>query len=392
MDHSARHGRSAAAFDPSFAAMQAEPMRVLVVGQTPPPFGGQAVMIEKFLEGAFTTLELAHVRLAYSEEMSEVGRFSLKKVRVLFRTIAAVWAARIKHRSQVLYYPPSGPNLVPILRDIIFLIAVRWCFRYTVFHFHAGGLSTYMSRLPAPIRWLAWLAYRKPDLAIRTSDLAPPDAQHFKAKRIVSVFNGIEDLAGGPIARDPDPGRPMRILFTAVLIPSKGVEVLVQSFIELIQRGVHAELMLMGRWGDAAFEQRMLDLIAQHGLRDRVRVLGVRTGNDKLNDFRAADVFCFPSHFEAESFPVVLMEAAQFALPVVATDWRGIPVMVDEGVNGFLVPTHDPMAVADRLERLAKDPELRHRMALEARRVFADRFTLAAFHRNMESAFAQLKR
>ncbi|MBK9177305.1 MAG: glycosyl transferase family 1, partial [Flavobacteriales bacterium] len=167
-------------------------MRVLVVGQTPPPFGGQAVMIEKFLEGRYASLELAHVRLAYSEEMSEVGRFSLRKVWVLFRTIGTVWSKRLNHRSEVLYYPPSGPNLVPILRDIVFLIAVRWCFRRTVFHFHAGGVSTFMQKLPLPLRWLAWLAYRRPHLAIRTSDLAPPDAEYFRARRIVPVFHGIE--------------------------------------------------------------------------------------------------------------------------------------------------------------------------------------------------------
>ncbi len=366
------------------------PLRVLVVGQTPPPFGGQAVMIAKFLEGRYATLQLAHIRLAYSEEMSEVGRFSLRKVWILFRTIGQVWRARIRHRSQVLYYPPSGPNLVPILRDIIFLIAVRWCFRCTVFHFHAGGVSSYMDRLPFPLRSLAWLAYRKPHLAIRTSDLAPPDAERFKARRIVSVHNGIEDLAGGPIARDAASGRRVRILFTAVLIPSKGVEVLLRAFADLIKRGADAELMLMGRWGDADFEQRMLAFIAEKGLADRVRVLGVRTGADKLADFASADLFCFPSHFEAESFPVVLMEAAQFGLPVVATDWRGIPVMVDEGVNGFLVPVQNPARVADRLEQLIKDPELRARMSAAARRVYGERFTLKAFHRNMEAAFSEL--
>lgn len=367
------------------------PLRVLVVGQTPPPFGGQAVMIEKFLEGRYATLQLAHVRLAYSEEMSDVGRFSLHKVWILFRTIGQVWRARIRHGSQALYYPPSGPNMVPILRDIIFLIAVRWCFRYAVFHFHAGGVSTFMGNLPLPLRWLAWLAYRKPHLAIRTSDLAPPDAQYFKARRIVSVFNGIEDLSGGAIARDLSPSRRVRVLFTAVLIPSKGVEVLLQAFADLIGRGANAELMLMGRWGDAEFEQRMLAFIAQHGLTDRVHVLGVRTGSDKLGDFASADIFCFPSHFEAESFPVVLMEAAQFGLPVVATDWRGIPVMVDEGVNGFLVPVHAPARVADRLEQLITDPALRARMSADARRIYAERFTLDAFHRNMEHAFASLR-
>jgi len=366
------------------------PLRVLVVGQTPPPFGGQAVMIEKFLEGRFATLGLAHVRLAYSDEMSDVGRFSMRKVWILFRTIGQVWRARVRQGSKALYYPPSGPNMVPILRDIIFLFAVRWCFRYTVFHFHAGGVSTFMARLPFPLRWLAWLAYRRPHLAIRTSDLAPPDAQYFKARQVVSVYNGIEDLSGGAIARDLSPGRRVRILFTAVLIPSKGVEVLLQAFADLVQRGADAELLLMGRWGDADFEQRMLGYIGQQGLADRVRVLGVRTGTDKLADFASADIFCFPSHFEAESFPVVLMEAAQFGLPVVATDWRGIPVMVDEGVNGFLVPVHAPALVADRLEQLIADPELRARMSAAARRVYAERFTLEAFHRNMEAAFGSL--
>lgn len=372
--------------------MQKEaPLRVLVVGQTPPPFGGQAVMIEKFLEGRFATLELAHVRLAYSEEMSEVGRFSLRKVLILFTTIGRVLRARLRNGSRVLYYPPSGPNLVPILRDIIFLIAVRWCFRRTVFHFHAGGLSDYLRRSPLPLRWMAWLAYRRPHLAIRTSDLAPPDAQYLKARAVVSVFNGIEDLAGDAIVRDAAPGRRVRILFTAVLIPSKGVEVLLHAFADLVRRGADAELMLMGRWGDAAFEQRMLAFIAAQGIAERVRVLGVRTGADKLADFATADIFCFPSHFEAESFPVVLMEAAQFGLPVVATDWRGIPVMVDEGVNGFLVPVHDPARVADRLQQLIADPALRSAMSKSARRIYAERFTLEAFHRNMEAAFADLK-
>ena len=60
----------------TFAAMpeSGSPVRVLVVGQTPPPFGGQAVMIAKLLEGNYEKVRLYHVRMAFSPEMDSVAR------------------------------------------------------------------------------------------------------------------------------------------------------------------------------------------------------------------------------------------------------------------------------------------------------------------------------
>ena len=107
---------------------------------------------------------------------------------------------------------------------------------------------------------------------------------------------------------------------------------------------------------------------------------------EKFDRFASCDIFCFPSHFEAESFGLVLVEAMMFAKPVISTRWRGIPSVVNDGVNGFLVDTQDPAAVADRLVTLASDPELRRRMGLEGRRIFEQRFTLERFHRSMEEA------
>jgi len=54
--------------------------KILVVGQTPPPFGGQAIMIERLLEGKYKDTELFHVRMSFSREMNEMGRFSFFKI------------------------------------------------------------------------------------------------------------------------------------------------------------------------------------------------------------------------------------------------------------------------------------------------------------------------
>lgn len=364
------------------------PLRVLVVGQTPPPFGGQAVMIEALLAGEYRKVRLFHVRLRFSDDMESVGKFAMRKVLILFTTIARIWWARFRDRTSVLYYPPSGPNKVPVLRDIILLNAVRWMFRRTVFHFHAGGVSGLESQLPAPLRPLFRAAYRRPWVSIRTSTFNPEDGRAFHARHDLVVPNGIADQRGTVPESVSSPGEPLRILFTGVLVPSKGVTVLLEAFDRLCRRGIDAELELMGKWGDEAYRAECEAYVRRQGLEGRVRFLGVRRDRDKHLNFANCDVFCFPSHFEAESFGLVLVEAMQFAKPVVSTRWRGIPSVVEGGRNGLLVPVEDADAVADALERLAKDPALRARMGEEGRRIFEQRFTLERFHHAMEDALA----
>jgi glycosyltransferase involved in cell wall biosynthesis len=366
------------------------PLRVLVVGQTPPPFGGQAVMIDALLAGRYTRIRLFHVRLAFSDDMESVGKFALRKVWVLFTTILAVAWARLRYRTPVLYYPPSGPNLVPVLRDIVLLNATRWLFRHTVFHFHAGGVSTFAQRLPSVVRPFFHMAYRRPALAIRTAPGNPQDGVAFGARRDMVVPNGVPDMRGQVPERSAPPGGPLTILFTGVLIPSKGVRVLLEAFNELVERGVQARLELMGKWGDDTFRTACEAFVREHGLSDRVHFLGVKRDQEKFTHFAGCDVFCFPSYFEAESFGLVLVEAMQFAKPVVTTDWRGIPSVAQDGVNGIVVPIQDAAAVAAALERLARDPALRARMGAEGRRIFEERFTLQRFQRNMEEALAGL--
>lgn len=347
-------------------------------------------MIEHLLDGRYQRIELHHVRMAFSEDMESVGKFALSKVLVLFTTILRIWWARFRFRTPVLYYPPSGPNKVPVLRDIVLLCSTRWLFRSTVFHFHAGGVSTFEAELPRILLPLFRMAYRKPTLAIRTAPQNPEDGKALGALRDVVIPNGLPDKRGTVPETTADPSAPVVILFTGVLIPSKGVRVLLEAFHLLLQRGANVRLELMGKWGDASFAGECIRFVDSIGAADRVSFLGVRRDKAKDQQFAACDIFCFPSYFEAESFGLVLAEAMQFAKPVVSTLWRGIPSVVSDGVNGYLVPIQDPEAVAQRLQRLIGDPQLRERMGNEGRRIFEESFTLEAFHRSMERELGDL--
>jgi len=347
-------------------------------------------MIARLLELRSDRIALYHVRLAFSEDMESVGKFAIGKVWALFTTILRIWWARFCFRTPVLYYPPSGPNTVPVLRDIILLCCTRWLFRKVVFHFHAGGVSGFETRLPAVLRPFFRFAYRKPALAIRTASQNPDDGRMFGALRDAVVPNGIEDMRGTVEETTATPGQPLVVLFTGVLIRSKGVKVLLQAFDAVVDQGVDARLQLMGKWGDRGFEEECRAYVKDRGLDGRVEYLGVKRDREKFAHFAACDVFCFPSFFEAESFGLVLVEAMQFAKPVVSSLWRGIPSVVADGQSGFLVPIEDPIAVADKLLLLARDPHLRRTMGAEGRRIFEQQFTLEAFHRCMERELVDL--
>ena len=168
-------------------------IRILVVGQTPPPHVGQFIMIETMLHGKYQHLQFHHVRMAFSESVAEIGGFQLSKVWHLFQVISQIWLIWWHYRPQILYYPPAGPHSVPIYRDIIILLATRWLFPRVIFHFHAGGISERYLQLPTVLRGLAWLAYGRADVGIRLADQTPLDTTALHLHRDVVIPYGIDD-------------------------------------------------------------------------------------------------------------------------------------------------------------------------------------------------------
>lgn len=362
-------------------------IKVLVVGQSPPPYVGQAIMIEEMLRSAHPGCRFHHVKMDFSRRTGDHGKASLRKVFGLFALIFKIAIARLSSGSRILYYPPAGPNRVPMFRDIAVLLCTRWMFAKTVFHFHAGGLCELYPKLSAPVRFLFRLAYFHPDAGIRLSDLNPEDAKLLRSRKEFIVPNGIRDVRT-LLAPSPRPAtdRPI-ILYAGILRESKGVAVLLEAARLLQARGLRFSMEFMGAFDSEGFEREAREKIRRDGTSDSVRFLGVLSGESKLKAFERADIFGFPSFYESETFGIVLLEAMCFSLPVVATFWRGIPSIVKDGETGFLVPVRDAEALAGKLAILLLDPGLRASLGSEGRKLFETRFTLDQFHRNIIGVF-----
>jgi glycosyltransferase involved in cell wall biosynthesis len=96
-----------------------------------------------------------------------------------------------------------------------------------------------------------------------------------------------------------------------------------------------------------------------------VRFLGDLAHEDVPAALQRMDIFAMPSTWEG--FGVSAVEASAMQLPVVASNIHGIPDVVVDGETGLLVPPRDPAALANALERLAGNPELRRRMGAAGR-------------------------
>jgi len=151
--------------------------------------------------------------------------------------------------------------------------------------------------------------------------------------------------------------------------PVKRIEDLVYAMSIVTKEAPGARLVLVGNGPERHKIERLVD---QLDIRRNVQFTGYRS--DVPNLLRCSDIVVLCS--ETESTPLTLLEGMSCGLPVVATDVGGIPEIVDDGVNGFLVPLKHPEAIAERILELNADPGLRKRLGDAARGTVMERYTV----------------
>lgn len=359
---------------------------ILLVGQTPPPFHGQAVATKLLFDHEWIDQKIYFLRMNFSQSETEVGRFSFRKVFHLFILIIKTVALLIRRFPCVLYYPPASPHMVPVLRDIFFLIIVRPFSRGTVFHFHAGGLPEFVNSLNNPIRFFAKRAYLKPDLGIEISNSQVKEVDGFYAKKRIVIPNGL-DVPAKKCEDKKAENEIKRILFVAGLRRTKGVLDLIETAQKLKEMKLDFIMDVVGLWQESETEKLFHAELSKHNLKDNILIHGKLIGQDKWDLYNSATLFFFPSYYESENFPLVLIEAMAFGLPIVSTKWRGITEMVDQGDSGFLCEVGKCDEFAEAIRSLFVDQDLHDKMSKSARSLYENNYTQNGFISSMAEAF-----
>lgn len=196
--------------------------------------------------------------------------------------------------------------------------------------------------------------------------------------RCVVVPNGIKDFQAEPLEVRDKIGLPHDVClagFIGRLESQKGPDLLIDAIVSLHRRAVPIHFAIVG---EGALRPVLEQRLTETGAQSLVTWLGAVDGRRLMMDL---DLLAMPSRYEG--FPYVLLEALHCGVPVVATPVGGVAETNADGKCGLMVPHDDPEALANGIERLVRDPEMRKSMSLHAQN-HAARFSVAAMADQIE--------
>jgi glycosyltransferase involved in cell wall biosynthesis len=215
-------------------------------------------------------------------------------------------------------------------------------------------------------------------------------APHIHPSHILVKPNAI-NAAQFAVVRHDDPVKEehYRLICVSRIEPKKGLLYLVEAVRHLRDRGLNVEAHLIGGVDDTPSSQefaRKLDRrIKELSLEDVVHCEGFKAEADIKRFFQISHLFVAPfvetETGDKDGVPTALLEAMAAGLPVVATDAGSILEILENGRDGILVAQRDPLALADAIETLVRNPYRRQQLAKEAINTVHHRFDVRVCER-----------
>jgi glycosyltransferase involved in cell wall biosynthesis len=273
------------------------------------------------------------------------------------------FAARLRRADAVLVF---AADAVSLIEKGLMCIVARLAGRGVVLRTGGGNLAAQCDG--------SWLARAWLRLVLRSVHFICTQSPHWTTyfnryreahHKVVEVSNGVA-LGPAPI-RTPHQGG-ARLAFVGWVAREKGIFEALEVFDRLHRVSPSVTLTVAGGGRDMG---AFLAAIATRGLADAVSVRGWVNGEEVRRILRDCDVFLFPSH--SEGLPNALIEAMAAGLPAVATRVGGIPDLIENGENGFLVDVANIDQMTTVVRNLVACPDRAREVGLKARKTAADR-------------------
>lgn len=231
------------------------------------------------------------------------------------------------------------------------------------------------------------LIYRLTKQVIAEADsvIAVSNALKRKAEEIVSPKNPIsviymghdpskfafDEVARFNLRKKLDiPGKSIAFIFIGNILKTKGIFELLEAFCLLIKKMPDAYLIFVG---DGKDKKRLIKKAVKTGISNRVIFIGRRQHNKIPHWLSMSDILILPSY--SEGLPNAVVEAMACQRPVIATNVGGIPEVIVDGKSGILVEPKDAVALAEAMQRVAYDKDLRVRLGNQGRKIVREKFS-----------------
>lgn len=371
--------------------------KILFVMHMPPPVHG-AAMVGQFIHDSELineAFDCSYVNMAVATRLEDVGKGGWHKIKGILKKLLEVRKAVKQVKPDFVYITPNSAG-APFYKDFFTVMMLKMMGQRIVMHFHNKGVATRQNR------WLDNWLYRKyfedVKLILLADALYEDVWKYVKREDVFVCPNAIPEIgmvsdavSSKDVANLDTVYTKPRILWLTNIMRTKGIMEFLEALKLLKEKGVKFHVDFVGGLTKEMTGDEFDTALTMMGLNDCCTYHGPKYGDDKYAFYRDADVFVLPSYTEA--LPVSILEAMQFGLPVVASNVGGVSAEVEDGVTGFLLGGKQPVMlntfrpdvheIADKIERLLQDADLRRRMGRAGREKFEREFTLDVFENKM---------
>lgn len=356
--------------------------KILFLLHIPPPVHGSSMVGKWIMESIVINENISsrYLNLLASKSVDQTGKISLEKLFGMIGLVIKLIIELLFHRPNKVYFALTTTGGA-FYRDCLLVFILKLFRLKIIYHLHNKGVKKASEKTLNS--WLYQLVFRNTEV-ILLSKFLYQDIENYVSKDHIRICNnGIPEIVIYENKKDKSSEK-VNILFLSNLIESKGVYVLLESLKILKSKGLQFNANFVGGEGDISkenFEKK----INEFNLNECVKYLGKKYDEEKTQVFANADLFVLPTFYKNECFPLVLLEALQYSLPVITCPEGGIPEIIEDGKNGILVPQENIKELSRAIELLILDSNLRKQMGNEGQLKYKDKFTLSQFEKNMAS-------
>ena len=354
--------------------------KILFMLHLPPPVHGSSIVGQKLKDSELInhSFQTKYINLLISRIVNESGKTNLSKLIRFSVSWFKLLLELIKVRPNLCYFALTTTGSA-FYKDVTLIFLLKAFGVITVFHLHNKGIK---KKENSKINNFMYRFVFNKSYVILLSNYLYDDIKTFVSMdRTYICPNGVEDIGIKSINKLEYVSKPIKILFLSNLIKSKGVFVLIDACEILKRKGYNFSCDFVGGEGDVSAYQ-FNEEVEKRGLKENARYLGRKYGEDKNIVYKGSDVFVLPT--SNDCFPLVILEAMQYELPIISTIEGGIRDIVENNVNGFIVERNNPIDLANKLEVLINSKALRLEMGKAGRAKYEKEFTLQAFETKLQ--------
>lgn len=357
--------------------MESKKYKILFLLHTPPPVHGSS-MVGKWIKDSKLiniTFRCGYINLLASRKVSENGIVTFSKIFNFIVIFLKLFISLLKSKPDICYLALTTTG-VAFYRDVLLVGLLRLFRVKRLYHLHNKGVGR-IQNSKISVFFLSFV-FKGADVILLSKYLYS-DIQNYVQERNIHICpNGIPEIEKKKLKTKNS--EQINILFLSNLIASKGVYELLEVCSLLKISGYSFFCDFIGSEGDInrlQFDEEVKRLDIQ----DVVKYHGPKYGTEKQKFYYEADMFIHPTMNDC--FPLVILEAMQFSIPVISTFEGGIPDIVVNNTTGLLVQPGNTDELYDKVKLLLLDKDLRDKMGVEGRFRYENKFTIEIFEQNI---------